>query len=103
MSDSTNHDYKQIFKETIIEETSTYFLVQRSFRKYLCEEELIWHRDKEDRDLYLVEGDGWYIQRDNELPELMQKGSIFKIPKETWHRIINKNGANLVINVRKYK
>ena len=91
-----------IFEEKIIEETPTYTLVQRSF----CEDSydnLEWHRDKEDREVMLVEGDGWYIQRDNELPELMQKGSIFKITKETWHRIINKNGANLIINVRKYK
>ena len=51
----------------------------------------------------VVEGDGWYLQIENELPQLMQKESIFKIPKETWHRIINKNGTNLIINVRKYK
>ena len=40
---------------------------------------------------------------DNELPKLIQKESVIKIPKETWHRIINKNGTNLKINVRKYK
>lgn len=101
--EDTVFDYKQIFKETVIEETNTYFLVKRSFSKDLCEEELVWHRDKEDRDIFIVEGDGWYIQKDNELPQLMQKESIFKIPKETWHRIINKDGVNLVINVRKYK
>lgn len=99
----TTLDLSHVFKETIIEETSKYRLVQRNFCKELCEEELIWHRDKEDRDVCLIEGDGWYIQKDNELPQLMKKESIFKIPKETWHRIINKNGTNLIINVRKYK
>ena len=59
--------------------------------------------DKEDREVYVVEGDGWYLQIENELPQMMQKESVFKIPKETWHRIINKNGTNLIINVRKYK
>ena len=91
-----------IFEEKIIEETSTYVLVQRSF----CEDsydKLEWHRDKEDREVILVEGDGWYIQMENELPRLMQKESLFKIPKEIWHRIINKNGTKLIINVRKYK
>ena len=91
-----------IFKEKIIEETPTYTLVQRSF----CEDSrdnLEWHRDKEDREIMLVEGDGWYIQMENELPRLMQKESLFKIPKEIWHRIINKNGTKLIINVRKYK
>lgn len=91
-----------IFEEKIIEETPTYVLVQRSF----CEDSydnLEWHRDKEDREVMIVEGDGWYIQMENELPRLMQKESLFKIPKEIWHRIINKNGTKLIINVRKYK
>ena len=91
------------FKEKIIEETETYLLVQRDFMSSLNSEELNWHMDKEDREVFIVEGDGWYIQMENELPQMMQKDSIFKIPKETWHRIINKNGTNLIINVRKYK
>ena len=91
------------FEELVLEETPTYILVQRNFMSDLNEEELIWHRDKEDREISIIEGDGWYIQMDNELPKLMQKESIFKIPKETWHRIINKNGTNLIVNVRKYK
>ena len=91
------------FKEKIIEETETYTLVQRDFMSTLIEEELNWHMDEEDREVFVVEGDGWYLQIENELPQLMQKESIFKIPKETWHRIINKNGTHLIINVRKYK
>lgn len=91
------------FREKIIEETETYTLVQRDFMSTLIEEELNWHMDEEDRDVFVVEGDGWYLQIENELPRLMQKESIFKIPKETWHRIINKNGTKLIINVRKYK
>ena len=91
------------FREKIIEETGTYTLVQRDFMSTLIEEELNWHMGEEDRDVFVVEGDGWYLQIENEIPQLMQKESIFKIPKETWHRIINKNGTNLVINVRKYK
>lgn len=91
------------FKEKIIEETETYTLIQRDFMSTLIEEDLNWHMDEEDRDVFVVEGDGWYLQIENELPQLMQKESIFKIPKETWHRIINKDGVNLVINVRKYK
>ena len=91
------------FKENIIKETENYILVQRNFMSTLVEEELNWHMDEEDREVYVVEGDGWYLQIENELPQMMQKESIFKIPKETWHRIINKNGTNLIINVRKYK
>ena len=98
------------FREKIIEETETYILVQRDFMSTLIEEEstlieedLNWHMDEEDREVFVVKGDGWYLQIENELPQLMQKESILKIPKETWHRIINKNGTNLIINVRKYK
>ena len=91
------------FKEKFIEENENFILVQRNFMSMISEEELNWHKDKEEREVFLVEGDGWYLQMENEIPILMQKGSIFKIPKETWHRIINKNGVNLVINVRKYK
>jgi len=91
------------FKELVLEETKDYILVQRSFDSTLDNKELVWHRDKENRDVSFIEGAGWYIQIDNELPQLMQKEKIFKIPKETWHRIINKNNAKLIIEVKKYK
>ena len=91
------------FTEKIIEENERYILIQRNFMSTLLEEELDWHMDREDRELYVVEGDGWYLQIENEIPQLMQKDSVFKIPKETWHRIINKNNVNIIINVRKYK
>jgi len=91
------------FKELLLEDKSDYALVQRTFNGDLDEEELVWHRDKEDRDVMLVEGKDWYIQLDNELPRLLSKDISYNIPKSTWHRIINKNRSNLVINVRKYK
>jgi mannose-6-phosphate isomerase-like protein (cupin superfamily) len=91
------------FKEKIIKETDTYILVQRDFMSSLTSEELNWHRDKEDREVVLVEGQDWYIQLDNELPRLLSKDTSYNIPKSTWHRIINRNSSKLVINVRKYK
>lgn len=91
------------FKEKVIEETESYILVQRNFMSNLSEEELVWHKDKERREIFLVQGKGWYLQMDNELPVMLCKNNVFTIPKETWHRVINKNCTNLVINVRKYK
>jgi len=91
------------FKESLIEDNEEYVLVERTFKKDLSSDELIWHRDREDREITLKEGEGWYIQLENELPQLMQKDFIFKVYKETWHRIINKNRTKLIINVRKYK
>ena len=93
----------KLFKEKIIEDTSTYILVKRYFMSTLIEEELNWHMDKEDRDIFVIKGDGWYIQIENEIPKLMQKHLVYNIPKNTWHRIINKNRSNLEINVKKYK
>ena len=91
------------FEESVIEETEEYIVVQRSFDKNLGREELVWHRDKEDREICVIEGEGWYLQFDNELPNLMQKNVSYKIPSETWHRIINTNETKLLISVRKYK
>ena len=91
------------FKETIIESNNKYVKVLREFNKDLDHEDLYWHKDKEDRLVEVKEGSGWYIQLENELPRLMSEGLNFKIPKNTWHRIINKNRTNLIIEIRKYK
>ena len=91
------------FKETILELNSKYTKVLREFNEDLDHEDLYWHKDKEDRIVEVKEGKGWYIQMENELPKLMTEGTSFEIPKYTWHRIINKNSTNLVIEVRKYK
>jgi len=91
------------FKETILELNSKYTKVLREFNENLDHEDLYWHKDKEDRLIEVKEGSGWYLQLENELPQLMIEGLNFQIPKNTWHRIINKNSTNLVIEVRKYK
>ena len=91
------------FKEKVLEENNKYLLVERVFNKDLDSEQLIWHRDKEDREVILQKGSGWYIQLDNKLPVLMIKETNYIIPKYTWHRIINKDNTELTIKVRKYK
>jgi len=91
------------FKEVLLESNENYSRFIREFSKDLSNEELNWHRDKEDRLVEVKSGNEWYIQFENELPRLMSKGLKIIIPKYTWHRIINKNRTNLVIEVRKYK
>ena len=39
------------FKEEVLETSKTYTLVKREFDNNLTSEELIWHRDREDRDI----------------------------------------------------
>ena len=91
------------FKEVLLESNTKYVKVLREFSKDLNSEELNWHRDKEDRLVEVKKGIGWYLQMENEIPALMSEGLKFRIPKYTWHRIINKNRTNLIIEVRKYK
>ena len=40
----------------------------RTFSKDVDPMDLIWHTDKENRDILILEGEGWSFQRDNELP-----------------------------------
>jgi hypothetical protein len=91
------------FTESIVEENSKFIEVVRKFSKDLLSEELNWHRDAEHRQVKVLEGQGWYLQFENELPIEMTERSIFYIKKNKWHRIINKNGSNLTLNIRKFK
>ena len=91
------------FEEELLEENENYTLVKRVFNKDLDSKELIWHRDKEDREIKLISGQDWYIQFENELPVLIEKNDLIKIRKQTWHRIINKKYTKLVIEIKKYK
>ena len=50
--------------------------------------DLIWHTDKEDRDIKVLEGKGWRFQRDNELPLELKEGDRIFIPKYQVHRVI---------------
>jgi len=71
---------------TDIEITDKYII--REFDENIDPIELMWHRDLEDRTVEVLEGNGWYFQRDNELPlELKEEVNIF-IPALEWHRVI---------------
>lgn len=69
----------------------------RIFDQEVNEDELVWHRDREDRIVEAVDDTDWQFQFDNELPQKIDK--IF-IPKDTYHRIIKGKG-NLKIKVTK--
>jgi hypothetical protein len=74
--------------------------VIREFTQDVNPIELLWHRDDEDRLLEMVEGAGWQIQLDNNLPiELTQTNKI-NIKKHDWHRLIKGDG-NLVLKIYK--
>ena len=70
----------------------------REFSSDVDSEELVWHRDQEDRLITVTESAGWQIQRDNEMPVEMKAGDQFFIPALEWHRVIKGDG-NLLIEV----
>lgn len=64
------------------------------------EEDLVWHRDKEDRWVYVEDNIGWKLQLDDELPILLEVGKMYVIPEMTYHRLI-KDESVLVIRIKK--
>ena len=75
-------------------------LFLREFREDVDSEELIWHQDREDRRVKIIEANGWKLQMDNELPVLLENGSTYYIPAYHFHRVIKGNGR-LLIEVEK--
>ena len=65
----------------------------RTFSEDVSEDELIWHRDKNDREITVIEGSGWKLQMDNKLPEDLQKGKLYNINKMEYHRLIKGEGT----------
>ena len=59
----------------------------RTFSKDTLTEELVWHRDRNDRIVEVLEGDNWEIQFDNSLPQPLLIGEKYIIPAYTFHRI----------------
>jgi quercetin dioxygenase-like cupin family protein len=84
------------YTNTPITQTS----VIREFSSEVDPMELVWHQDEEDRTIEILEGEGWQLQRDNELPLVLQKGDIIFIPEYQVHRVI-KGNTNLKIQITK--
>ena len=72
----------------------------RIFSSNVLSEELVWHRDKEDRKVTVLEGEGWQFQFNGELPFELKENMIFKIPEGMYHRLI-KGKTDLVLKIKK--
>jgi quercetin dioxygenase-like cupin family protein len=84
------------YTNTPITQTS----VIREFSSEVDPMELIWHQDEEDRTIEILEGNGWQLQRDNELPLALQEGDSIFIPMGQIHRVI-KGDTNLKLQITK--
>lgn len=71
----------------------------RTFAADVDVEELVWHRDAEDRTVTVIEGESWWFQMDERLPIQMRPGDVYFIPKETWHRVIRRGSHRLVVEI----
>ena len=70
----------------------------RTFPETVWEDDLVWHRDREDRTVKVISSDGWKLQMDNELPKDLVMGDIHFIPKKVYHRII-KGVNDLIVEI----
>ena len=73
----------------------------RTFPADVDEMDLIWHADKENLIITVLEGNGWKFQFDEELPVEMTEGKSISILKGRLHRVIKGNGI-LKINLQKH-
>ena len=74
----------------------------RSFSKDTLTEELVWHRDRLDRRVEVLEGTGWEIQVENGLPRQLKEGDTVWIPALTYHRI-KRGTTDLVLRIEEFK
>ena len=70
----------------------------RVFSEDIDPSELIWHQDREDRTIKVIEANGWGYQLDNQLPLPLEDGQELFIPKMMYHRVIKGTGS-LVVEV----
>ena len=72
----------------------------RTFHSYVKTDELVWHRDNEDRKITVIEGEGWQFQFNGSLPMELRKDRMFEIPRDMYHRLV-KGKTKLVLRIEK--
>ena len=72
----------------------------RTFNKTLDEYSLVWHRDREDRFVEVISGNGWALQMDDQLPMPLEEGKEYFIPCYEYHRLLKGNDT-LVLKIKK--
>ena len=71
----------------------------REFDPKVETDELVWHRDKENRTITVLEGEGWFFQMDNEIPKEMRVGDILEVKKMVYHRLYKSGSTPLKISI----
>ena len=76
--------------ETPYQELRTFDTILRKFKEDINEGELVWHRDRRDRKVEILNNTNWMVQLEDDIPQQL-KETIF-IPKNTYHRLIKGTG-----------
>jgi quercetin dioxygenase-like cupin family protein len=71
----------------------------RSITSEAIDGELTWHRDANDRTVTILEGSGWKVQFDNQIPFNVRPGDKISVHSNQWHRVIPGSG-NLVMEIK---
>lgn len=75
---------------------------ERIFREHTDEAELVWHRDRKDRTVKVIESNGWKFQADNKLPVELKEGDVINIEAKSYHRI-HKGSGSLVVEITEHE
>jgi hypothetical protein len=63
-------------------------LYHRTFSPNTDPMEFVWHRDREDRVVDVIEPGGWKFQFEDQLPIELKKFTRLEIPAGSYHRVI---------------
>jgi len=70
----------------------------REFSNKTSDSEYVWHRDKKDRYVKILEGKDWFIQLYNQVPKKLVENCVYFIPANNYHRVI-KGSTNLIVRI----
>ena len=76
-------------------------VVVREFDADVDPQELVWHRDNENRTVQVWNDSDWQFQFEDELPIDLKKNVYFTIPKGVYHRVI-KGTTELKVVITKH-
>ena len=74
-------------------------IMLREFQHDVDDSELVWHRDRSDREITVLSGYNWKLQMDDNLPKELKHGRIYHIKKMVYHRLI-KGSGRLLLKIR---
>tara|TARA_B100000902_G_C26949219_1_gene734930 strand:+ start:378 stop:668 length:291 start_codon:yes stop_codon:yes gene_type:complete len=70
--------------------------IYRTFSSDVNSDDLVWHRDRESRQVHILSGKGWKLQKDDKLPQELLPGTDVYIHKGLYHRLIKGDGDLLI-------